>query len=213
MGRGGQPKNDLDPMRKCVATGEVFDKDLMIRFVVGPEGQLAPDLREKLPGRGIWISPTRAAFAMAEKKGAFARSAKTQVKVPDDLVDLVEAGIARQLIDLISLSRKAGSAICGFEKVKDALAKEQVKVLVQASDGSTRGKSKLWTPEGALYFGMLTQQELGLAFGRESVIHGALASGGLTKRVIKTATKLRSLRETDAKTDDRGKGASERIDG
>jgi len=205
MGRGGQPKRNLDPERKCVGTGEVFDKDQLIRFVVGPEDQLVPDLREKLPGRGIWISPTRDAFAQAVKKGGFARSAKSAVKVPDDLVDLVEAGIARQLIDLISLSRKAGSAICGFEKVKEALSKEQVKVLLQARDGSTRGKSKLWTPEGARYFGMLTQQELGLAFGRESVIHGALASGGLTKRVINTAAKLRGLREVDAKTDG-GKG-------
>jgi len=205
MGRGGQPKRLDAPERKCIATNEVLPKDQMIRFVVGPEGQLAPDLRAKLPGRGLYLMPTREAFAQAAKKGAFARAAKAQVQVPDTLVDLVEAGLARQVVDLISLSRKAGSAVCGFEKVKNALANDMVKVLVQASDGSERGKTKLWTPEGARYFGMLTQQELGLAFGRESVIHGALASGGLTQRVIETATKLRGLRETDAKTDG-GKG-------
>ncbi|WP_420861835.1 RNA-binding protein [Algirhabdus cladophorae] len=201
MGRGGQPKRLDAPERKCIGTGEVLPKDQLIRFVVGPEGQVVPDLRAKLPGRGLYLVASQTAFAQAIKKGAFARAAKMQVKVPDDLAALVEAGLARQMVDLISLSRKAGSAVCGFEKVKNALANDMVKVLVQASDGSERGKTKLWTPEGARYFGMLTQQELGLAFGRESVIHGALVSGGLTQRVIETALKLRGLRETDAKTD------------
>jgi uncharacterized protein len=78
-----------------------------------------------------------------------------------------------------------------------------VRVLLQASDGSERGKTKLWTPTGARYFGCLTSAELGLAFGRQSVIHGALASGGLSDRVVEEAAKLRGLREIDG-----GQGAA-----
>ncbi|MEE4640126.1 MAG: RNA-binding protein, partial [Wenzhouxiangella sp.] len=179
MSRGGRDKDRADgPERRCIATGEVQPKHGLIRFVVGPDGQIVPDLSEKLPGRGIWVAADRAALDLAVKKNLFARAAKQQVTVPPDLVDLVEAGLARRLTDLIALSRKAGEAVAGFEKVKDWLATKQVKVLLQATDGSERGKSKLWTPTGARYFSVLTARELGLAFGRQSVIHGALAAGG-----------------------------------
>jgi hypothetical protein len=110
---------------------------------------------------------------------------------------MVTAGMARRVVDLISLERKAGYAICGFEKVKGWLADGKAKVLLQASDGSDRGKGKLWTPEGGRWFGCLTANELGQAFGRDSVVHAALAAGGLTKRVVEEAAKLNGLRQTD----------------
>jgi len=198
MSRGGLKKTrDDGPERKCIATGDVQPKHGLIRFVVGPDGQVAPDLAEKLPGRGIWVSADRDALELAIKKKLFSRSAKQQVTVPDGLIDLVEAGLARRLSDLIALSRKGGYAVAGFEKVKEWLATGKVKVLLQASDGSERGKSKLWTPEGARYFSVLTAEELGLAFGRQSVIHGALAAGGLAPRVVEGAAKLQGLRKTD----------------
>jgi predicted RNA-binding protein YlxR (DUF448 family) len=198
MSRGGHDKNRADgPERRCIATGEVQPKHGLIRFVVGPEGQVVPDLSEKLPGRGIWVAADRAALELAVKKKLFARAAKQPVTLPPDLVALVEAGLARKLTDLIALSRKAGEAVAGFEKVKDWLATRQVKVLLQASDGSERGKSKLWTPTGARYFSVLTARELGLAFGRQSVIHGALAAGGLAPRVVEGAAKLQGLRKAD----------------
>ncbi|MEQ8366502.1 MAG: RNA-binding protein [Roseicyclus sp.] len=196
MTRGGQTKDRSEgPERRCIATGEAEPKHGLIRFVVGPDGQIAPDLMEKLPGRGIWVSADRDALALAIKKNLFSRSAKQQVTVPDDLIDRVEAGLARRLTDLIALSRKAGDAVAGFEKVKDWLATRKIGVLLQATDGSERGKSKLWTPQGARYFSVLTAQELGLAFGRQSVIHGALAAGGLTPRVVEGAAKLQGLRK------------------
>jgi predicted RNA-binding protein YlxR (DUF448 family) len=198
MTRGGAQKDRADgPDRRCIATGEVQPKHGLIRFVVGPDGQIVPDLGEKLPGRGIWVSADRAALDVAVKKNLFARAAKQPVTVPEDLIDLVEAGLARRLTDLIALSRKAGDAVAGFEKVKDWLATRKVGVLLQATDGSERGKSKLWTPTGARYFSVLTARELGLAFGRQSVIHGAVAAGGLAPRVVEGAAKLQGLRKAD----------------
>ena len=198
MSRGGQTTDrDDGPERRCIATGDVQPKHGLIRFVVGPEGQLGPDLAEKLPGRGIWVAADRAALELAVKKNLFSRAAKQPVSLPDDLIDRVEAGLVRRLTDMIALSRKAGEAVAGFEKVKDWLATRQVKVLLQATDGSERGKSKLWTPTGARYFSVLTARELGLAFGRQSVIHGALAAGGLAHRVVEGAAKLQGLRKAD----------------
>jgi predicted RNA-binding protein YlxR (DUF448 family) len=194
MARGGHNKDRGDAERKCIVTGEVQPKAGLIRFVVGPEDTVYPDVLGKLPGRGMYVTADRAVLEEA-RKGQFSRSAKQAVKVPDGLVDEIERQLARHTVELIALTRKAGRAVCGFETVKGWLAGgERVRVLVQASDGSERGKTKLWTPEGARYFGCLTSTELGLAFGRQSVIHGALATGRLSNRVVEEATKLRGLR-------------------
>ena len=198
MGRGGQAKSRSDGgERKCIATGEVLPKAALIRFVVGPEAAIVPDILGKLPGRGIWVSATRAALEKAVAKGLFARAAKQPVSVPEDLVARVEAQLAQRLINLIALARKSGLAVAGFEKVKDRLNKEDVKVLLQSSDGSERGKTKLWTPEGARYVGWLTTEELGRAFGRETVVHAAIGAGGLAPRVVEEAARLKGLRVSE----------------
>lgn len=191
-----QAKND-DVERKCIVSGEVAPKAGLIRFVVGPDDRIYPDVLGKLPGRGMYVTADRAMLEAATK-GQFSRSAKKAVSVPEGLVDEVERQLCRHALDLIALTRKSGRAVCGFEKVKGWLAGgENVRVLLQASDGSERGKAKLWTPEGARYFGCFTSEELGLAFGRGSVIHGALSNGKLSNRVVEEATKLRGLREID----------------
>ncbi len=198
MSRGGRDKDRDVSERKCVVTGEVQPKAGLIRFVVGPDDMIVPDVLEKLPGRGIWVTSKRDAIETATTKKLFARGAKQQVSVPDGLVAMIDGMLARRVVDMISMSRKTGRAVTGFEKVKSWLANDEVRVLLQASDGSERGKAKLWTPEGARYFGCLTAQELGLAFGRQSVIHAALAGGGLSDRVVEEAAKLRGLRENES---------------
>jgi len=211
MTRGGRPKDRAEgPERRCIATGEVQPKHGLVRFVIGPDNQVVPDLLGKLPGRGIWVSADRKAMEKAVLKGLFARAARQSVEVPEDLIATVEEGLADRVIHLISLARKAGTAVAGFEKVKDWLAKDQAKVLIQASDGSERGKSKLRPPrENGRFIGCLTARELGLAFGRENVIHGALAGGGLTTRVVEEAAKLTGLRDIDG-GNDRRKGTKTR---
>ena len=198
MGRGGASKDRADGAeRKCIATGEVQPKHGLIRFVVGPEAQIVPDVAGKLPGRGIYVAADRSALDKAVSKKLFARGAKMPVQIPEGLVVEVERQLARRVVDLIALSRKSGTAVAGYEKVKTWLQNEEAQVLIQAVDGSGRGKSKLSTPHFGTYIGWLTADELGLAFGRQTVIHGALASGGLTQRVVEEANRLRGVREND----------------
>lgn len=201
MGRGGKPGPDTEEaMRKCIASGEVRPKSEMIRFVVGPENTVVPDIAGKLPGRGIWVTADKTALEQAVAKKLFSRGAKQQVTVPEDLVAQVERLLARRVVDLVALARKSGEAIAGYEKVKDWLGREDVKVILQSSDGSERGKSKLWTPQGARYFDCLTSDELGRAFGRETVVHAALGAGGLAPRVVEEAARLKGLRASDGGT-------------
>ena len=198
MTRGGKEKLHGDPERRCIATGEVQPKRGLIRFAVSPDGIVVPDILEKLPGKGIWVAAERSALETAVTKGLFARAARQPVKVPETLVADVEAGLAKRLIDGISMARKAGRAVAGFEKVKDWLGREEARILFQAIDGSERGKSKLYPPGGrGSFFEVLTASELGLSFGRERVIHAALGFGGLTERIREDAIRLSGVRELD----------------
>lgn len=195
MTRGGQAKDHSDgPERKCIVTGEVQPKDGLIRFVLGPDGRIVPDLAGKLPGRGLYVAANRASIEKAVAKGLFSRAMKQPAKAPDGLADLIEQMLVKRVIDLISLARKSGKAVSGYEKVKSWLQSEEATVLLQAEDGSGRGKSKLSTPYGGNYIGWLTADELGMAFGRQTVIHAALGSGGLVPRIVEEAQRLKGVR-------------------
>lgn len=212
MTRGGAQKiRDEGPERKCIATGESQPKSGLIRFVVGPDDQIFPDLMEKLPGRGIWVSATREALDTAASKGLFARAARTKVTVPENLAQQIESMLARRVIDLISLARKSGSAVAGYEKVKSWLDQEEARVLLQAQDGSERGKTKLSTPHFGSYIGWLTADELGMAFGRQTVIHAALGTGGLTDRVVDEAKPFERRACRSVRCRSRWQGPPERI--
>ncbi|MDG1937037.1 MAG: RNA-binding protein [Paracoccaceae bacterium] len=181
-------------VRKCIVSGTTKEKSGLVRFVVGPSESIFADILEKLPGKGIWVSCDQDALRMASEKGLFSRAARRAVKVPDTLLKDVEQMISNRVVGLLSLARKSGHSVAGYEKVKDWLSKDVAEVLVQSSDGSERGKSKLSTPRDGSFIGWLSSEELGAAFGRQTVIHCALASGGITNRVVHEAQRLKGLR-------------------
>ena len=129
--------------RRCVATGAALTPEEGLRFVLSPDGELAPDFSGKLPGRGAWLTPDRALLEAALKKGAFARSFKAGVKAPADLAARIEAGLAKQALSALGLARRAGDAVTGFEKVRAALGGGSAAVLVNAADGGEDGRRKL----------------------------------------------------------------------
>ena len=181
--------------RRCISSGEVCDKSDMIRFIVGPNNDVIPDISEKLPGRGIWVKSNRSFLEKALSKKLFIKSAKYKVSVRHDLINLVEAILLKSVLALISLSRKSGIAVSGYEKVKSTLSDASASILIQAKDGSNNQKSKLRPPNGSKsYIDCLSSSELGEAFGRNYVVHASLTSGGLSKRVVHEALRLNNVR-------------------
>lgn len=201
MTRGGRARDRDSPERRCIATGAVRPRGELLRFVVAPDGSVTPDLAARLPGRGIWVSPNRTALDRAVAKKLFSRAARAPVQVPDDLSGLVHELLSRRVVDMISLARKGGLAVAGFEKVRDLARRDEMAVLLQAADGSDRGKTKISPPAGkGAFIGHLSAAELGLAFGRDRVIHAALRAGGLTARVVEEAARLAALRGHNGET-------------
>ena len=166
----------------------------MYRFVVDPEYQVLPDLAAKLPGRGLWIKADKVSLQLAIEKKLFDKTIRQNLQIKEDLIIKLETLQSRRLVELIRLARKAGQAVCGYEKVKELLSKDKVALLIQAFDGSGRGKSKLRTPDKAKFIGCLSSLELGEAFGRQNAIHCAVTSGGLAKRIVQEAHRLTGLR-------------------
>jgi uncharacterized protein len=189
-------------MRKCIATGEAGAAEGFIRFVLSPDGVVAPDFSEKLPGRGAWVTATREALAAAVKKGAFARSFKQSATAPQDLPEVVEAGLSKRALSALGLARKTGDVVTGFDQVKSALKEKKIAVLVAAVDGAEDGRRKLKTlSKDAALIELFSGREISAALGRTGVVHAALNSGAGAERFLRAARRLERFCAQDAETE------------
>lgn len=173
--------------RRDLVSGEVAPEAGLIRFVVGPQGEVVPDVARKLPGRGMWVAANRTAVETAAKKNLFARAAKAKVSAPASLPDEVENLLRRRLLAGLGLARKAGDTTSGFEKVSQAITSGRTAWLIEASDGAADGRRKLLAlvrkqPRPPGLIGAFTAVELGLALGLENVIHTAFLAGRAADR-------------------------------
>jgi predicted RNA-binding protein YlxR (DUF448 family) len=184
-------------LRRCIVTRQPLEKPAMIRFVIDPEGRVTPDLKERLPGRGLWVTATREALDQAVVRHAFSKAAKQSVKVAPDLADRVVELARREVAELLGLARKSGQLVAGFEKVDAALRAGRVRVLVAASDGAEDGRGKLAriAGSGVEVCAPLTAAELAQALGREHAVHAAIKSGGIAEKTIIASRRFTALQQ------------------
>jgi hypothetical protein len=173
----------------------VHDRARLLRFIVGPDGVLVPDIDERLPGRGLWLLPRRDIVERAVAKRAFARAARRPVSVPGDLADRLETLLARRVVASLGLARRAGLAVAGFDRVADAVRRGRAALLLCARDGAAGGRRKLAGLGRDLPCAdLLTAAELGAAFGRDRIVHAAVGEGKLCRRLQADLDKLAGLR-------------------
>jgi predicted RNA-binding protein YlxR (DUF448 family) len=187
------------PLRLCALTRASLPKEDLIRFVRGPDGVLYPDPVAKLPGRGVWVTATEASVAEAVRAKVFARSLKSDVKVPPDLAVRVGDLLVRRALDALSMANKAGMVTAGFAQVDDLVAKGSVVVLLHASDSAAGGADKLDRKYKAVARAALrearietlfTVEQMSLAMGRANVVHAALTQGGATEKFLSEAGRV-----------------------
>ena len=203
MSRGGRDKDRADgPERRCIATGETQPASGLIRFVIGPDDLVVPDLGERLPGRGIWVTATRDAVETAIRKGLFAKAARAKAVAGEGLADEVEALLAKRAAAVLGLARKAGALVTGFEKVLAEISAGRLAILIEARDGSEDGMRKLAGAMKSRYAALqktpapilrpLWGDEMDLALGRANVVHAALSAGSMERKVFGDLAKLES---------------------
>jgi predicted RNA-binding protein YlxR (DUF448 family) len=188
--------------RLCIVTREVKPVGDMIRFVIGPDRDVVPDLKRRLPGRGVWVTAARAAVAEAVKRRAFGRAFKAEVRVAPDLADEVERLLERSALDALGIVHKAGRAVLGFAQVERALTNQPVVALLQAADAGRDGVRKLAAARGRLgekaddlpVVDRFTAPQLDLAFGRPNVVHAALLAGSASDGFLARYRKLERFR-------------------
>jgi hypothetical protein len=207
------PRTDRSAtMRMCAVTREVRPIDELIRFVVAPSGEVIPDLKRKLPGRGLWVSASRRAVAEAVRRNQFGKGFRRDVRVAPTLAADTESLLVRGVIEALAMAAKAGQVVSGFGKVEDALAQRQaqvqVRALIHASDGAADGIRKLdavvrqksgINDESKPFpvVSALTSEQLDLALGRSNVIHAALLAGPASKTFLSRSQTLVQYRMAD----------------
>ncbi len=184
-------------LRRCIATRKSLPSERLIRFVVGPDGVVAPDVAGKLPGRGLWLCAERDIVRRACADNLFAKAARCSALVPGDLAQRVEDLLVSRSLGLIGLARRAGDAVAGFEKVRAMLSGGRGGVVLSASDGADGGRAKLGAVQpDVARVDVLTSTELGGVFGREMIVHAAVAKGKLADKLVAEAARLAGFRSS-----------------
>lgn len=190
--------------RLCLATGDIKPIDEMIRYVVAPDGNIVPDVANKLPGRGCWVSANRAALDLAIERKLFARAFRGKGAANRDLLILVERLLERAALDALSIANKAGQVLTGFEKVKSALASGKVSIVVDASDAGGDGTKKLGAAmkladsEAPAKIRLFSGEQLDLALGRTNVVHAALLGHSASRVFLAHCVRYERWRDKNA---------------
>jgi len=187
------------PLRRCLVTGQSRPKNELLRFVIGPDGRVVPDLDCALPGRGLWVTAGRDELKRAVDRRLFAKSAHRAVAVDDDLVDQVERLLVRRCVELLGLARRAGNAVAGYERVSEFLRDRPGSVLLTATDAAAGGAGKLAArAPDARQIHALDGHELGQAFGADHRVHAVVGPGRLADLLFAAAERLAPLRGSAA---------------
>lgn len=194
---------DKGPERTCIVTRRKGAPDEFIRFVVGPDRAVVPDLRCKLPGRGAWVTAEKAVVSDAVKRKSFKRAFKSEVEVSPTLADLIDGLMEKDALQALALANKAGLVVAGSTKVQGSIGPRVPAALVHASDGSADGLRKV---EAAVRRLMgdeadaiprirdFRSDQLDLALGRTNVIHAAVAGGSAGEGFVSRARRLERYR-------------------
>lgn len=201
-----------EPQRLCIVTREVRPVAELIRFVVGPDGDVVPDVKNRLPGRGVWVTATRQTVETAVKRRAFARGFKRDARVAPDLALQAERLLERAAFDALAMAGKAGLVAIGFTKTAAALERDRVVALLHAAEGSPDGIRKLdavsrrrGSEKPPLTVDFLRAEQLDLALGRPNVVHAALLAGPASDTCLSRLRRLGRFRTGGA--GDRGNKA------
>lgn len=174
----------VDEERKCIVSGEVMEKEALLRFTVTPDNQVIPDFRKKLPGKGIWVKNSKNALQIAIDKNLFSKASKRNVKISEGLMQIVEELLRKKGLEAISLARKAGVLVTGLDKVSDAVKKGKAAFVLEAKDAGADGHYRVMLLAKDLdVFRTYGIEELDRALDKVNTVHIAFLKSEMAKAV------------------------------
>lgn len=180
--------------RKCIVSKEVKEKENLLRFVADNEGRIIPDFKKKLQGKGVYVSNSKKALMEAVDKNLFAKALKLKVRAGTDLIDMVENILKKSGLEAVSLSKKAGVLVTGFEKVKEALKKDKIAFVLEAKDAGDDGHNKIVSLAKNLeLFDLYSVEELDKVLGKTNTVHAAFMKSDAAKMVYAKLHKLKTF--------------------
>lgn len=187
------------PQRRCIVTRRVGSRNGLIRFAISPDGDVVPDVAERLPGRGLWVTARADILGQACAENSFAKAARCNARVPADLLERLPGLIDQRCMALIGLARRSGAAVAGYEKVRAMAERGSAAILLEASDGARDGRERLLrSARSGRVVALWTAIQLGAPFGRPRVVHGAIEAGGVCDRFVREVERLEGLRGSGA---------------
>ena len=206
--RSNDPLEAHVPERTCILTRRTAPREELIRLALSPEGEVAPDVRARAPGRGAWVGVARSELDAANAKGklkpALQRAFKTnEIRVPTNLGERIEHALRKTALDRLGMEARAGNLINGADKVEAAARAGKVHLLVHALDASEDGRRRMdqaWRVGGGPQQGMIFPEGrtmLSLALGRENVVHVALTDPAAALRVSHAIARWRAFTGPD----------------
>ena len=207
--RSNDPLDAHVPERSCILTRRTAPREELIRLALGSNGQVAPDVRARAPGRGAWIGVGRKALdeanAKGKLKGALARAFKMgTLDVPADLGERIEQALRQQALDRLGLEARGGSLLSGADRIEQAARQGKIHLLIHAADAGDDGRKKLdqaWRVGGGDQSGLVFPENrtiLSMALGRENVVHIALTDAAAARRVLHAINRWQAFIEPDA---------------
>ena len=182
-----------NPNRTCLITGEEKPQELLLRFTLTPDCQVIPDFKKRLSGKGFYISNSKQLLTDAINKNVFRKLGKSTSIIPN-LVEIVENILKNKALDSINLANKAGDLVCGLDKIKEKLSKNQVAFLLQAENAGADGKKKISSAaKDTEILTLFNSEELDKALNKTNTVHIAILKGSMSQNVYNQLQKWQTF--------------------
>ena len=170
--------------RRCVLTGEVKPKTDLLRFVLLEDGTVIPDFNKKVAGHGFYISNSQKLLKGLTVKNPLNKILHTNTVISEDLPQMVEQILYKKGLEAVNLARKAGDLVCGFEKIKDLIAKDKAALVIEAADAGDDGRQKIAAMAKNLEkFTIYDVATLSKALNRENTVYLAVKKSPISRLV------------------------------
>lgn len=179
-------------LRSCAVTRIQRPREQLLRFVLNPAGQWTADLMGRLPGRGLYVIPSRVNVRALLKRRSVAPAEI------DVILEHLAAALSGRFLDGVGLSRRAGCLCRGLRDVSETVQGGERPILLLAADTAVNTRQKL----GQLVrryaledvWELLDREQLGLACGNNGPVAVlAVMGSGMGRRVQADALRLRDF--------------------